>query len=146
MKVGQQIQFRMDQLGVSVPELARRIGVSAQAIRFWLTGRSFPGKRHAPALEKALSFTVDYTEGAAKSAGRENASELMNKFDLEIALKVAQLTPTMKIALKALVDECLSLQSSGRTSLLEKERAAPAKTFFEGRQQIAKRSAKRAAG
>ena len=36
MKVGQQIQFRMDQLGVSVPELAKRIGVSAQAIRFWL--------------------------------------------------------------------------------------------------------------
>ena len=145
MQVGQQIQFRMDQLGVSVPELAKRIGVSAQAIRFWLAGRSFPGKRHAPALEKALSFTVDYTEGAAKSSGRESAGELMNKFDLEIALKVAQLTPTMKIALKALVDECLSLQTSGG-ALMDRERLAPAKPFFEGRKQIAKRSAKRAAG
>jgi transcriptional regulator with XRE-family HTH domain len=64
MEVKDQLRHRMNGLGISVKELSERLGVSGQTVRHWLSGRSFPGKSIAPALEKALSFKLDYTQGA----------------------------------------------------------------------------------
>lgn len=145
MKVGQQIQMRMEQLGVSVPELARRIGVSGQAVRHWVAGRSFPGKRHAPALESALSFNLDFTEGAGRKTGRPDASALMERQDVELMLMVARLGPEMRVALRQLVEACLVVQ---RGDFSMRERAQPVDAFFD-KGKVAegvKRSKKRASG
>lgn len=67
MQVKDQLKIRMEQLGVDVRELADRLHVSNQTVRHWINGRSFPGKRKAPLLEKALSFKLDYSEGMVAS-------------------------------------------------------------------------------
>lgn len=147
MKVGQQIQVRMEQLGVSVPELARRVGVSGQAVRHWVSGRSFPGKRHAPALEHALSFTLDYTEGAAKKTGRETASAMMDRHDIELMLMISRLAPPMRIALRHLVEASLGVGSAAG-GFSERVRSEPVEAFIEkgkGREGV-KQSKTRASG
>lgn len=145
MKVGQQIQMRMDQLGVSVTELAKRVGVSGQAVRHWVAGRSFPGKKHAPAVERALSFNLDFTEGVAKKTGRPDAASLMERQDVELMLLIGRLGPEMRVALHQLVDACLAAQRGGFAS---KERADPVGAFFEKGKagEGIKRSTKRASG
>lgn len=132
MKVGQQIQVRMDQLGVSVSELAKRIGVSGQAVRHWISGRSFPGKRHAPALERALSFTLDYTEGRARQSGSETAASMMDRQDIELMLLISRLSPAMRIALRRLVEASLST-GSGTGGFSEVVKAEPVEAFIERR-------------
>ena len=145
MKVGNQIKIRMEQLGVSVPELARRIGVSGQAVRHWIAGRSFLGKRHAPALEQALSFNIDFTEGVGKRDGRKGATEIMEKQDVELMLMVSRLEPSMKLALHQLVEACLTTQMGSASSFSVKECRQPVESFFEkGKADGIKRSKKRA--
>lgn len=148
MKVGQQIQVRMEQLGVSVNELAKRVGVSGQAVRHWVAGRSFPGKRHAPALEQALSFNIDFTEGVGKRDGRKAATEIMERQDVELMLMVSKLEPQMKLALHQLVEACLATQKGGASAFSVKEGRQPVESFFEkGKQDVGiKRSKKRASG
>lgn len=143
MKVGQQIQVRMDQLGVSVPELARRVGVSAQAVRHWVSGRSFPGKRHAPALESALSFRIDFTEGVAVNTGRESTAQLMERQDVELMLMISRLDPRIRTALMSLAEACLAVNSTAVQSFSTKEKAVPVGAFFEKGRDV-KRSKKRA--
>lgn len=147
MKVGQQIQVRMEQLGVSVAELAKRTGVSGQAVRHWISGRSFPGKRHAPVLEQALSFTLDYSEGAAQKSGRETATAMMDRHDIELMLMISRLAPELRIALRHLVEASLStgLRSG---SFSERMRPEPVDSFFEtsGEKKGVKRSRSRASG
>ena len=63
MLVKDQLQLRMDQLNISVNELARRVGVSSQSVRHWLAGRSFPGKAKCNLIEEALTFKLDFSEG-----------------------------------------------------------------------------------
>lgn len=130
MRVGQQIQVRMEQLGVSVQELARRVGVSGQAARHWIAGRSFPGKRHAPKLEAALSFNLDYTEGAGKKAGRPDASTIMDRGDVELMLMVSRLDPHMRIALHHLVEACLATQADSAAAFSVREGRKPVDAFF----------------
>lgn len=148
MKVGQQIQIRMDQLGVSVAELARRVGVSGQAVRHWIQGRSFPGKRHAPAVEQALSFNLDYTEGAGRRQGREDASSMMERNDVELMLLMARLEPEVKLAIRRLAEALLAAQKSPVPAFSGKSKPAAVEPFFEreksGSNQEIKRSRKRA--
>lgn len=63
MLVKDQLMVRMDQLGMTVNELAKRVGVSSQSVRHWLGGRSFPGKSKCNLIEEALSFKLDFSEG-----------------------------------------------------------------------------------
>lgn len=42
MRVADQIRSRMEQLGVGVPELARRMKCSPQTVRYWTSGRNLP--------------------------------------------------------------------------------------------------------
>lgn len=145
MKVAQQLQVRMEQLGVSTTELARRVGVSAQAVRHWLAGRSFPSKRQAPKVEQALSFNIDFTEGAGKKAGRQDGSTLMERTDVELVLMISKLEPKMRVALHQLVEACLASQAGNSKSFTERHKAQPVEAFYEKGQDV-KRSTKRASG
>ena len=63
MLVKDQIKIRMDQLDMSVNELAKLVGVSGQSVRHWLAGRSFPGKSKINLLNEALTVKLDYSQG-----------------------------------------------------------------------------------
>ena len=93
MRVKDQLKVRREQLGISVNELAKRLGVSAQAIRHWENGRSFPGKSKTEALETALGFHLDWTEGARAAGQRPSATSLIDPSDVELLLKIARLPP-----------------------------------------------------
>lgn len=96
MQIKDQIRARREQLGVSVPELARRVGVSGQAIRHWENGRSFPGKSKAPLVESALSFTLDWTEGRrAESVGPQMAA-LVQQGDMDLLMLLCRLPAPFK--------------------------------------------------
>lgn len=103
MKVSDQIKTRMEQLGITVPELARRAKCSPQSVRFWLAGRNMPRKRRAAALEHALSFSIDWTEGGA-TRGQPTAAALLNQSDVELMMKMSRLPVRVKIALAELAD------------------------------------------
>lgn len=96
MKIKDQIRTRREQLGVTIDELGRRVGVSHQAVRYWESGRSFPGKSKAPKLEDALSFRLDWTEGVRSRTGRPDITALLDQEDIEIMLTIRKLPPVVK--------------------------------------------------
>lgn len=63
MKVSEQIRMHRERLGISVPELARRLEISPAAVRHWETDRSMPGKRMFPILEEVFGTKIDWTGG-----------------------------------------------------------------------------------
>jgi transcriptional regulator with XRE-family HTH domain len=103
MKVKDQLRMRRQQLGISVSELAKRLDVSAQAVRYWESGRSFPGKAKTAALESALSFNIDWTEGARAASKRISASALIDPNDVGLLLQIARLPPPAKALVADLV-------------------------------------------
>jgi transcriptional regulator with XRE-family HTH domain len=103
MKVKDQLRTRRQQLGISVNELAGRMGVSAQAVRYWESGRSFPGKAKTSALESALSIRIDWTEGARAAAKRPQVASLIDPDDVELLLQIARLPPPAKALVASLV-------------------------------------------
>lgn len=96
MQIKEQIRARREQLGVSVSELARRVGVSAQSVRHWESGRSFPGKSKAPHVESALSFTLDWTEGKRTSAAQPQMAALVAQGDIDLLLLLCRLPTPFK--------------------------------------------------
>lgn len=96
MKIKDQIRTRREQLGVTIDELGRRVGVSHQAVRYWESGRSFPGKSKAPKLEDALSFRLDWTEGVRTRTERPDITSLLDQEDIEIMLTIRKLPPVVK--------------------------------------------------
>jgi transcriptional regulator with XRE-family HTH domain len=90
MEVKDQIRTRMDEQKMSVAELAQRLQVSNQTVRHWLSGRSFPGKSKAPALEKALSFRLDYSQGATVIEADAD------RIEIEVLLAISKLPPDIK--------------------------------------------------
>lgn len=96
MKIKDQIRARREQLGVSVNELANRVGVSSQAIRYWESGRSFPGKSKAPSVESALSFVLDWTEGKKAAAIKPQMAALVSQEDIDLLLLLSRLPVSFK--------------------------------------------------
>lgn len=103
MLVKDQLRVRMDQLGISVTELAKRLEVSNQSVRHWLTGRSFPGKRHVPQLERELSFKLDFSEGNTPHV-TPTVDATLQQTDIELFIKISKLPADMKLVVKDLVD------------------------------------------
>lgn len=120
MKVKDQIKTRREQLGVTVSELARRLGVSAQAIRYWEAGRSFPGKAKTSALEAALSFSLDWTEGSRAAAKRPQLASLVDPQDMELLMEICRLPAPMKSAVSGLVKLQLAALDGGRKAFTER--------------------------
>lgn len=131
MKVKDQLKVRREQLGISVNELAKRLGVSSQAIRHWENGRSFPGKSKTSALETALSFNIDWTEGARASGSRSQAASLIDPNDVELLLKIARLPTPAKALFGSLVDLHLNALDVGRPVISERIKESPARPFYD---------------
>lgn len=131
MKVKDQIRLRREQLGVSVSELAKRLKVSAQAVRYWEAGRSFPGKAKTSALESALSFSIDWTEGARSDSKRLPAQSLIDPGDVELLLQIARLPPPAKALVASLVRMHLEAITGSRTAVPTRVRESSARPFLE---------------
>lgn len=129
MKIKDQIKTRREQLGISVNELAKRVGVSAQSVRFWESGRSFPGKSKAPAVEAALSMSLDWTQGSRLAVDRPNMTALIDPADLDLLLQICRLPPPVKSLISQLVSVNLVAMDNGRQGFMEKEAARPIPAF-----------------
>ena len=103
MDIKDQIKIRMDELGIKPPELGRRVGVSAQSVRFWLAGRSFPGKAKTALLENALSFKLNFSEG--RNEFSTTVEDGLHETDIKTFLALTKLPPQFKHMLSALAQE-----------------------------------------
>jgi transcriptional regulator with XRE-family HTH domain len=56
-RVGALIRARRQELGLRQPEVARRVGVSRNAVSNWETGRTYP-ERHAGKVEAVLRISL----------------------------------------------------------------------------------------
>jgi DNA-binding transcriptional regulator YiaG len=131
MKVKDQIKARREQLGMSIDELARRLEVSGQAVRHWESGRSFPGKSKAGALEAALSITLDWTEGSRPAASGNAMAALVNHADIDLLLLICQLPPQAKQLVGDLVRMHLTALEGGRKAFTEKVTHTGVASFTE---------------
>lgn len=96
-RIKDQILSRREALGLTRKELADRVGVTEQAVRYWEDGRSFPGKSKSRLVEQALSFTLDWTEGAsAPAGGGKSASAMIDQNDIDLLLVLARLPAQAK--------------------------------------------------
>lgn len=129
MKIKDQIKSRREQLGVTVNELARRVGVSHQSVRHWEAGRSFPGKAKAPKLEDALSFRLDWTQGVRSRRERPDATALLDQADIEIMLVIRRLPMSVKMTMVELANLYLEAIESTPGSFTTKTTEAGVGSF-----------------
>jgi transcriptional regulator with XRE-family HTH domain len=111
MKVGEQIKRRMDDLKISVKELAERVGTSGQTVRYWINGRNLPSKRIAKDVEAALSFKIDWTESAGPPppTGPNVVQAALMASDIQIFLRIQRLPPSLKLHIAGLLEELENL-------------------------------------
>ncbi len=127
MELKDQLRMRMDQLGVTVPQLAKRIGVSHQAIRHYLDGRSRPRHEKIALLEQALSMRLDLHEGNAPAA--PTAEDLTSQEDVALFLLLMKLPASVKVAMAGLAQSIITpVQSPGRARV---EMSRPMQPFLE---------------
>lgn len=99
MKIKDQIQSRREQLGIERVELAERVGVTEQAVRWWENGRSYPSKSKMHRVEQALSFVLDWTEGTRAAGADKTAAAMIDQDDVELLLVICKLPLQAKHAL-----------------------------------------------
>jgi len=127
MQVSHQIRARREALGVSIQELAQKVGVTEQAVRHWESGRSYPGKGRARVIEEFLKFHIDWTEGV-KTGGPGSASTAMiNPRDLDLLLLICRLPADFKGVMEQLAS--LHLKATERPVFAERETARPIEAF-----------------
>ena len=107
MEVKDQIRMRMEALDMSYKELATRCDVTEQTCRFWTMGRNAPKKDRIQAVERALSFKIDFSEG--KNQG-PTVSENLEAGDIEMFLRLRKLPPTTRVVFEKMINEFLVLQ------------------------------------
>ena len=112
MEIKDQLRIQMDKLGIPVSELARRMGVSHQSVRFWLIGRSFPGKAKTHLLESVLSFKLDYSEGEVAPGPTVEAS--LRQTDIETFIDFQNLPAEMKTLISQLIRGINALAANGQ--------------------------------
>ena len=88
-------------------ELASRCEVTEQTCRFWTMGRNAPKKNRIQAVERALSFKIDFSEG--KSQG-PTVSENLEASDIEMFLRLRKLPPTTRVIFEKMINEFMLLQ------------------------------------
>lgn len=107
----------MEELKINPPELARRLQVSNQTVRYWLSGRNDPRKAQIPAIEKALGpgFRIDlrgeYEAPVSAPAHSpppaqpdQARSVNMQRRDAELFIMISQLPPGLKQRLWDLIE------------------------------------------
>lgn len=109
MKVSDQITIAMQRKGLTDKQLADKLGVSQQTVRYWqgksADGRtSFPNKKMLPELERALGVTIDWTEGRAAAAGAApTAMASVDSEDFGMLVELSRLPLDSKIAFRNLL-------------------------------------------
>ncbi len=127
MELKDQLRLRMDQLGINVPQLAKRIGVSDQAVRHYLDGRSRPRHEKVALIEQALSMRLDLHEGAAPTA--PTAADLTSQEDIQLFLLLVKLPARVKVALAGLAQAILlPVSSPGHVKV---DMSQPVQPFLE---------------
>ena len=63
----------MEQAGISMAELARRLGVSAPLVHYWASGQKVPSVRRLPAIAAALDCGIEDLFCTHHTAGRRAA-------------------------------------------------------------------------
>lgn len=106
MEVKDQLRVRMDQLQVGVGELAKYCGVSNQSVRHWLSGRSYPGKRHIPQIEKRLNIKLDFSPDTPSSVPTTEST--LQAQDIALFMKISKLAPEFKVSISHLIDLILA--------------------------------------
>jgi len=101
MEIKQQIRLRREQLGLTVQELADRVGVSASAVRYWESGRNDPNKTQQEALEKGLSFSLDRNEG--KQVGATGVAAMVDSADMDLVRMISSLPAGAKAVISDMV-------------------------------------------
>lgn len=145
MLVKDQLRVRMDQLGIPINELAKRLEVSSQSVRHWLSGRSFPGKAKTVALERALSFKIDFSEGG--SSKEMPVSERLQHTDIETFLMITKLPPDVKEAFLKLAHLYVAMEEGKSLTFAQRVVEAPVPQFNEkGSKDGIKRSVGRPPG
>jgi len=91
MQIKDQIRARREALDMDMAQLAMRVGVTEQTVRHWESGRSYPSKSKIRALEQALSFTMDWSEGLNPVSGGTTAASMIDQGDVDLLLIIAQL-------------------------------------------------------
>lgn len=129
MKIKDQVRARREQLGVTIEGLAKRVGVSHQAVRHWEAGRSFPGKSKAPKLEEALSFRLDWTEGVKSRLERPDITSLLDQEDIDILLVIRKLPASVKKIIEGFARAYMDALEGGRTGFTERSTEAPVGPF-----------------
>lgn len=107
MEVKDQLKIRMDELGISPSELARRVKVSPQSVRFWLQGRSHPGKNKVSLVESALTCKLNFS--AASSTQSTTVEDALRQSDIETFLAISKLPPELKLLFARLAKAVVSL-------------------------------------
>lgn len=138
MLVQDQIKLRMEELRLTVQDVAKRVGVSNQTIRHWLSGRNSVGKRHIATVERALGpnwkidFAGEYETPIAATAPAPSRAAApapvsaptpgltapdLRQLDVELFLLIAELSPDLKQQLhtlvRTMVEKCRRSSGSG---------------------------------
>ena len=130
MKVSHQIRHQRESLNLSVSEVASRVGVSDQAVRHWESGRSYPSKAKAREIERALEFTIDWSEGERSAGeGLGSSTAMINPRDLDLLLLLCRLPGDFKRSLEEVASLHLKAIEGGRFS--EREQTSPVGTFSD---------------
>jgi len=116
MLVKDQIRVRREDLGMTMRELGDRVGVTEQAVRHWEGGRSFPGKSKMRLVERALSFVIDWTEGASTPSEIRSSASMIDPADVELLLLLARLPAAMKGLLSQVAQVHLAAVDSARAA------------------------------
>lgn len=127
MKIKDQIRARREQLGISVTELAKRVDVSSQSVRYWESGRSYPGKAKVQALEAALSATLDWSEGVTRKG--KDVTALMEQKDIELLLLISRLPVGFKNLFGEMARLHLAEMDKSRPAFSVREADKPISSF-----------------
>jgi transcriptional regulator with XRE-family HTH domain len=96
MLIKDQIRSRREALRYTPLDVAKKMGISEQAVRHWESGRSYPSKSKMHDLEKVLSFTIDWTEGQRAGGGAPTAASMIDQNDIDLLLVICKLPPKAK--------------------------------------------------
>lgn len=114
MLIKDQIRSRREALGLDMLQLAKRVGVTEQAVRHWESGRSYPGKSKMRLVEAALSFVLDWTEGVQPPGGSKTAAAMVDQSDMNLLLVICKLPLRAKNALAEFAEMHLEALEQGR--------------------------------
>lgn len=83
MTTGERVKARLEELEMSQSELARRVGVSQNAI-WHLIQKSKSGSRHLPQIARELGVSVEYLEGEGGNRSTHEGVERSDMVPVEI--------------------------------------------------------------